>query len=62
MNVHAMTDSTYQDFKHAAKMYYEARETSKLAYLAAKKKVVEVKENFEQSVFDYQTTLKALSR
>jgi len=62
MNVHAMIDSIYQNFEHAAKVRYEARETSKLAYLAAKKKAVETKENFKQSVFDYQVALKALSR
>lgn len=62
MNIHAVVNSIYRNFKHATKVRYKAREASKLAHLVAKKETVKTKENFKQSVSDYQVTLKALSR
>ena len=62
MKVYAMIDSIYQNFEHAAKLKYEMRETSQLEYLTAKKKAIEMKENLNQSTYDYQVAVRLLSR
>ncbi len=62
MEVYAMIDSIYQNFEHAAKVRYDASETSHLEYLTAKKKAIETKENLNQATDDYLLAVKMLSR
>lgn len=62
MEVRARIDSIYRRFEEASKVRYQARETSYLSYLTARKKAIEMQELLQQAKDDYQMSLVALSQ
>ncbi len=61
MAVYAHIDSVYQRFEHAAKVRYDARETSHLEYLTARKKAIETIEELHEAMEDYHIAVMELS-
>ena len=60
--VRTRIDSIYRRFEEAAKVKYNARETSYLSYLTARKKAVETREQLQQASDDYRMALAGLAQ
>lgn len=61
MEVYATIDSIYGGFEMAAKAKYDARETSYLEYLTARKKAIQTAEEKRQAADDYRIAVMQLS-
>lgn len=61
MEVYTSIDSIYRRFEHAAKVKYEARETSHLEYLTARKKALETDEDRREAEENYRIAVIQLS-
>lgn len=62
MAVYAHIDSVFQKFEHAARVKYDARETSHLEYLTARKKAFETGEALCEAREDYRIAVARLSQ